>query len=494
MDETMLPYRITQHGTYAEVGSTRVEVPASTEKRGVTATFTITKSGTLLPMQVIYSGLTNSSIPTIHWPHDVLTCYGGASGKHTTVHGQQRPKPTKWQNRRTLLLYLDSIVAPYLAAERAKSLLQGNPYPQGNRAVMKWDHHWSHIDKHVQARLAELDIDMHMITKKATDLFSVLDISINKAAKSEMRKLFSAWCTEEITMQLGFDVHPSDVQLSAALKLLKPLHANWMVSVFQVLKRREKELISTGFQRAHDNIELCAAGKGDQLQMGRHTTDEPREPLLTQPHIPSSSPPASSQDETQYQTNSPTSAPTSEEPTSSISVGGGLVLFGKRAHTGLLQVNDKRTQKTPNKRARVSTTSSPLPISLCYEVSKVVRKANRTTSTPPSTISTTSAPPLLTPITISATFAPPSQTPITISMTSASQLMDSALTQQLSPIPVVACPAPVVSILTDPGRILPHTDTDGYFSHGSDDDGYSSHGSGMDNPSPMLPPLSATDT
>ncbi|KAH3744320.1 hypothetical protein Pelo_14293 [Pelomyxa schiedti] len=40
--------------------------------------------------------------------------------------------------------------------------------------------------------------------------------------------------------------------------------------------------------RAHDNIELCAAGKGDQLQMGRHTTDEPRAPLLTvqPPHLP----------------------------------------------------------------------------------------------------------------------------------------------------------------------------------------------------------------
>ncbi|KAH3763265.1 hypothetical protein Pelo_4897 [Pelomyxa schiedti] len=43
MDETMLPFQIVQHGIYATVGSTRVEVPGSTEKRGVTATFTVTK-------------------------------------------------------------------------------------------------------------------------------------------------------------------------------------------------------------------------------------------------------------------------------------------------------------------------------------------------------------------------------------------------------------------------------------------------------------------
>ncbi|KAH3764908.1 hypothetical protein Pelo_3240 [Pelomyxa schiedti] len=161
---------------------------------------------------------------------------------------------------------------------------------------------------------------------------------------------------------------------------------------------------------AHDNIELCAAGKGDQLQgTTPYSTNIPS-------HLPL--PPPKMRHNIRLIPQPP-------------------LLPVNNPHQASQLVNDKQTQKTPNKRAWVSTTSSPLPISLCYE------------------------------------------TPITISMTSASQSLDSALTQQLSPIPVVACPAPVVSILTDPGRILPHTDTDGYFSHASDDDGYSSHGSGV---------------
>jgi len=70
------------------------------------------------------------------------------------------------------------------------------------KALIIFDHHWSHLDDACLNELARLDIDYFLIPAKATDLFSVLDVSVNKTFKQFIKNKFSAYCTAQILAQL----------------------------------------------------------------------------------------------------------------------------------------------------------------------------------------------------------------------------------------------------------------------------------------------------
>ena len=54
--------------TLAPRGSKSVAIKGSTDKRTITATFSITMDGKFLPMQIIYGGKNTKSIPKVDFP------------------------------------------------------------------------------------------------------------------------------------------------------------------------------------------------------------------------------------------------------------------------------------------------------------------------------------------------------------------------------------------------------------------------------------------
>lgn len=48
--------------------TTNVTIPGVDHKRSITAKFSITLDKTLLPMQLIYKGMTNQSLPKVDFP------------------------------------------------------------------------------------------------------------------------------------------------------------------------------------------------------------------------------------------------------------------------------------------------------------------------------------------------------------------------------------------------------------------------------------------
>ena len=64
LDQTPLSYVSPGKYTFDLKGSKKVPIKGVDDKRQITATFTITASGSFLPIQLIYSGKTKRSIPT----------------------------------------------------------------------------------------------------------------------------------------------------------------------------------------------------------------------------------------------------------------------------------------------------------------------------------------------------------------------------------------------------------------------------------------------
>ena len=68
LDQTPSKYTPVLNKTMALKGSKTVPIKGSTEKRMITATFTITLDGHFLPVQLIYGGKTSKSLPRVNFP------------------------------------------------------------------------------------------------------------------------------------------------------------------------------------------------------------------------------------------------------------------------------------------------------------------------------------------------------------------------------------------------------------------------------------------
>ena len=68
LDQTNSKYVSTSKTTVAEKGSNSVPISGLSDTRRMTATFTVTLNGKFLPMQLIYGGKTNQSLPKFEFP------------------------------------------------------------------------------------------------------------------------------------------------------------------------------------------------------------------------------------------------------------------------------------------------------------------------------------------------------------------------------------------------------------------------------------------
>ena len=70
IDQTLAKYVPVSRSTLAKKNSKAVAIKGSSDKRSITATFSITFSGKILPMQLIYGGKTTKSLPRFKFPND----------------------------------------------------------------------------------------------------------------------------------------------------------------------------------------------------------------------------------------------------------------------------------------------------------------------------------------------------------------------------------------------------------------------------------------
>ena len=84
LDQTPLAYLSTPNHTLEVRGTTSIPIVGKGKKLQITGTFTVTKDGTFLPMQLIYAGKTKRSTPQgIEFPHGFdVTSTSHTSRKH----------------------------------------------------------------------------------------------------------------------------------------------------------------------------------------------------------------------------------------------------------------------------------------------------------------------------------------------------------------------------------------------------------------------------
>ena len=230
-DQTPSSYVSVGKSTMAVRGDKSVPIKGITDKRAITLNFVVTLSNQFLPMQVIYSGKTKAS-----QPRD----FSFPAGFSIT----QNPK--HWSNEVETLKLIDEIIVPYVVKTRADLKLA-----KDQKALLIWDVFRGQMTDEVKQKLCSLHIECVYVPANMTHFFQPLDLTVNGSGKQLMKKEFITYYSDAVKQQLESGTKLEDVEVDFRLSVLKPLHAQWLVNMYNFFStERGRLVISKGWKKA----------------------------------------------------------------------------------------------------------------------------------------------------------------------------------------------------------------------------------------------------
>lgn len=230
-DQTPSSFVSVGKSTMAVRGERSIPIKGITDKRAITLNFVITMSNQILPMQVIYTGKTKAS-----QPRD-FTFPPGFSVTQNPKH---------WSNEVETLKLIDEIINPYIVKTRIELKL-----PEDQKALLIWDVFRAQMTNAVKQRLCSLHIECVYVPANMTHFFQPLDLTVNGSGKQFMRKQFVTYYSEAIRKQVDSGTNLEDVEVDFRLSVIKPLHAQWLVNLYNFLSsERGRQVIYNGWMKA----------------------------------------------------------------------------------------------------------------------------------------------------------------------------------------------------------------------------------------------------
>ena len=96
-----------------------------------------------------------------------------------------------------------------------------------------------------------MNIEVVSVPAILTHFLQPLDMTVNREVKKFMKDQFTAWYLVKIHTQLDSGVPLDDVDVDMHLSVLKPIHATWLVSMFNHLSSSEGRIsIAKGWKKA----------------------------------------------------------------------------------------------------------------------------------------------------------------------------------------------------------------------------------------------------
>lgn len=230
IDQTPLRYVSVGNYTLIDKGAKSVTIEGNNDKRTITGTFGISLSGNFLPIQLIYGGKTNQSLPRFKFPAEFSLS----------------ANPTHYSNAAESIKLIEEIIVPYLENERKIHKLQ--PTQKG---LLIMDVFTGQMTSSVHEVLDKNNICVVNVPANMTHLYQPLDLTVNGYAKKFLKNKFNNWYANQISKQLDAGTKLDEIRIKLKLSLLKPLHAAWIVDFYnEMTSVKGKEIIASGWRSA----------------------------------------------------------------------------------------------------------------------------------------------------------------------------------------------------------------------------------------------------
>ena len=119
------------------------------------------------------------------------------------------------------------------------------------------------ITDDVISLLRDNNIHYVLVPNNMTQLFQLLDLTINKQCESYLKRLFSEWYAQQIENQPSRRKKVEEIKIQFRLTTLKPLHAKWLAEYYnKITSENDSSVIINGWQAAgiYDVIKAGSSG------------------------------------------------------------------------------------------------------------------------------------------------------------------------------------------------------------------------------------------
>ena len=152
--------------------------------------------------------------------------------------------PKHYSNENESLKLIDKIVLSYVTKGRQR-LVKPN-----QKALVIFDVFKGQIVDKVLSRYKDSNIEVVFVPANMTGLLQPLDLTVNGYAKKYCKSKFNQWYISEITKQMDGGKSVEEIDVKLHLDRLKPLHAEWLVELYNQMKTKGKNIIMSGWKSA----------------------------------------------------------------------------------------------------------------------------------------------------------------------------------------------------------------------------------------------------
>jgi hypothetical protein len=227
IDQTNVIYQTTNSRTFEERGSKQVAVVGQEEKRAFTLVVGISAAGDLLPFQVIYTGKTARSLPTLARRNE-------AEG--LGIKFEFSGTDTYWSTFELMCKYISTILVPYWMHQKELA-----DVPLDQECVLQLDV-WS-VHKSIAFR-TWLNKNYHWIKYRyvpanMTGVAQPCDVGMQRPIKQVIRRCRNSDVIEETLASLRTGADPTTIRVDTTVGTLRDRSAGWILAAYQVLNRPE---------------------------------------------------------------------------------------------------------------------------------------------------------------------------------------------------------------------------------------------------------------
>lgn len=228
-DQTQVVYSAGCQYTWHERGGKQVPVPGKEEKRAFTLLIGASNDGQLLPMQAIYQGSVNASLPQ-------STAPGYSQAMDNGIHFVLSMTTTYWSTQKTMQSYVNLILAPYF-----RRMISLHNLPPDQRCIWQidvWSVHRSE-EFHDWMSTTYPWILLHYIPGGCTGLFQACDVGLQRVAKAAVRQKALADVINETTKALQDGADVATFVNDKSIKTLRNRSVSWINEAYKVLNKPE---------------------------------------------------------------------------------------------------------------------------------------------------------------------------------------------------------------------------------------------------------------
>ncbi|CAH1248589.1 POGZ [Branchiostoma lanceolatum] len=215
--------------TLVEAGARQVPVVGHEDKRQITLLLAISLSGHQLPPQVLYQGKTDACHARFNFPDewDVF---------HTESH---------WSNSGSKERYVDTVVAPYMAAQREWLGLD-----KDHPGLAVFDVYKAHRTPGLLEKLKGANVKAVFVPASCTGELQPLDADgcVNDALKKDLTQSFTDFYAQKVAKALEEGLPIEDVKVDLRLSVMKPLHASWLLGAIDRVAAK-RNVVARGWDR-----------------------------------------------------------------------------------------------------------------------------------------------------------------------------------------------------------------------------------------------------